>query len=265
MRTLLLLWRSLRVFVILVLGIAIASYIVVRSALNIPSSWTPAVSRWWFSQLCYGLGLRIDTRGALAPGALIVSNHISWLDIPVLGSLGEVAFLSKAEVRDWPLIGWLAQAAGTLFIERGGHRAQDIVDHIAERVSNGGRVVVFPEGTTTDGTAVKRFHPRLFAAAQTEGAIVQPVALRYGRGQADRIAPFIGDDSLVPHLLRVLYHPRLDVSVEPLAPLDASELDRRRLSERCRDAIASALEAIDDGLTTAERPASTESPLGNPT
>ena len=111
-------------------------------------------------------------------------------------------------------------------------------------------MVVFPEGTTTDGSRLLRFHPRLLAAGQGGGIRVQPVAIRFGtNGTPDPIAPFVGDDALLPHLARLVRHPGLLARLHFLPPLEASELSRREISELCRTAIAAAL-----GVETAALP-----------
>jgi 1-acyl-sn-glycerol-3-phosphate acyltransferase len=203
------------------------------------------MARRWHRRLCEILGIQIRVIGRAQPGCLLVGNHISWLDIPVVGAQGEIAFLSKAEVRDWPLIGWLADAAGTLFVERGAIR----IDEIAERLRDIGRdrtLMLFPEGTTSDGSGVLRFHPRLFALAQEPGLMIQPVALAYrsqAGGMLDAVAPFIGDDTLLAHLLRVIRHPGLTAEVRFLPPLTIGEDNnsRRLLAKLTRGAIVEAL------------------------
>jgi len=198
--------------------------------------------RRWHRGLCRALDIEIEVRGEPVPHALLVANHVSWLDIPVLGSQGPIGFVSKAEVRHWPLIGWLAHRAGTFFIARGANRTADLIPQLAARLRAGDHLAIFPEGTTTDGTRLGRFHPRLFAAGQQEGVLVQPVALRYGTDTAlDPVAPFVGADALLPHLLRVLARPGLVARVEFLRPLDGNGLSRRQISEQCRDSIAHAL------------------------
>jgi 1-acyl-sn-glycerol-3-phosphate acyltransferase len=236
-------WRGLRVVEHLLTGSLIAVYVASSSALGRPPAWTPAVVRWWHERLCRALALQIEVTGEPAGKALLVANHVSWLDIPVLGAQTEIEFLSKAEVRAWPLIGWLSEIAGTLFIARGARQSAATAKRIAERIRLGRPVVVFPEGTTTDGASVRRFHPRLFAAAQEDGLKVQPVALRYGNGRTpDPVAPFVGKDALLPHLLRVLCHPGLRVRIELLDAIDGHGLDRRGLADACRRRIAEALE-----------------------
>jgi len=235
-------WRSLRVAEHLLTGATIALLIAAGRRFGLQTLWIPEVVRWWHARLCRALGLRLEVTGEPAPNALLVANHVSWLDIPVMGSQAKIDFLSKAEVRDWPLVGWMAEIAGTLFIARGANQAGVLIPSIAERALRGGQVAVFPEGTTTDGTRLQRFHPRLLGAGQLDGVGVQPVALRYGSNTApDRIAPFVGDDSLLPHLLRLVRYPGLQVQIRFLPPLDGSALSRRQISDHCHHAIADAL------------------------
>jgi len=235
--------RAVRVSEHLLTGAMIALALTAGRELGWRPGWLPAVVRWWHRRLCRALELRVRVSGGLAERGLLVANHISWLDIPVLGAQGEIGFLSKAEVRDWPLIGWMAKTAGTLFIARGANQAGELVQQIANRIQGKGRLAIFPEGTTTDGTSIKRFHPRLFAAAGQQGVWIQPVALRYGRNRApDPHAPFVGDDNLASHLLRLLRHPGLEVQLALLPPFQLGDLDRRRVAERCRAMIADALE-----------------------
>lgn len=242
-------WRSLRVIEHLATGLSIALVIAAGRRFGLRAKWLPDVVRWWHARLCRALGVQVKVTGELAPNALLAANHVSWLDIPVLGSWARMDFVSKAEVRDWPVIGWMARIVGTLFIARGANQAGVLIPRLGELVRAGGRVVVFPEGTTTDGSRLQRFHPRLFAAAQLEGVLVQPVALRYGTNAApDPIAPFVGDDALLPHLLRLVRHPGLRVHVQFLRPLDGSAHSRRYISEHCRGAIEEAL-----GIGTADR------------
>jgi len=235
-------WRAVQVTAHVLLGALISLATAPLRLLRVPHGWFPHVVSWWHRRLCRLLGMRSDVRGRLEPTALLVANHVSWLDIPVLGACGPITFLSKAEVADWPLIGWLASVAGTLYIERGAHQASHLSASIGHSIHLGRSVVIFPEGTTGTGHDLGRFHPRLFAAAQQPGLRVQPVAIRYGTSaQLDPVAPFIGDDSLVPHLWRVLRHPGLRVEVSFLPALETTGLDRRRLAEQARGAIAGAL------------------------
>ncbi|MDD3518099.1 MAG: lysophospholipid acyltransferase family protein [Chromatiales bacterium] len=214
---------------------------------GLPSPRLQDITRRWFVGLCRILGLRISVRGepAAAP-VLLVANHISWLDIPLIGSLTEVGFVSKAEVAAWPVAGWLARRTGTLFIERGGRDAANrTAEQMTWHLKRGRRILFFPEATTTDGREVRRFHPRLFAAAQLSGCAVQPLALRYPAidGRASP-APFIGDDRLLPHALRILGEKYLPVEVH-FGRVIAAAGDRRALSEAAHDDVRALLDGND--------------------
>lgn len=198
-----------------------------------------AIAGWWERLSWPILGLDVTVRGEPLEGAgLLVANHVSWLDIVAIGGTVPADFVSKAEVRRWPLIGWLAAAGGTLFIPRGGGRAGDVSEAMADKLRDGLRVLVFPEGTTTDGAATKRFFPRLFGGAIAAGAPVQPVVVRYPYREAVHpVAPFIGDETFPRHLLRVLAERRIAVELTFCRPLASSGLDRRTLAERSRAVI----------------------------
>ena len=188
--------------------------------------------RWWLKQATRVIGLRMKVLGEEHPGAALwVANHISWLDIPVIGAAGKVGFLSKAEIRQWPVIGWLAEKSGTLFIDRGGKNAsQDATEKISGQVLGGRNVLVFPEATTTDGSDVKRFHPRLFAAAIDHKLCVQPVSIRYldKQGQRHTRAPFINNESFMPNLLTILGEPSIVAEVTFLPALVSGDFSARR-------------------------------------
>jgi 1-acyl-sn-glycerol-3-phosphate acyltransferase len=161
----------------------------------------------------FGVQLRVEGLPLREPH-MTVSNHVSWLDIPVLGALEPTRFVGKSEIRNWPIAGSLAAAGGTFFLRRGQGGAATLIDRLAPHLRAGGSVAIFPEGTTTDGTEVRPFHARLFAAALEARCPVQPVTLQYGLGEdGANIAPFIGDDSLVGHIVRLLRSPGLEVRV----------------------------------------------------
>lgn len=201
------------------------------------------IGRHWSRLLLRLLDIRVSTSGVpLRGGGLLIANHISWLDIPVLYAQAGTRFVSKSEVQAWPIAGWLADAAGTFYLRRGAHGSRPLLARLVPFLRDGGSVVIFPEGTTTSGDDVQPFHPRLFAAAIESGCAVQPVALRYGAGaDGERLAPFVGDDDLVSHLLRLLRHPAgLEVRVVFCVPLDSAGLTRERLADASRDAIRAA-------------------------
>jgi len=252
------LWRGLRVLLHLLTAFMLVALLMAPARVQGRRfTQAPALTRWWYRRLCRILGLRLVVTGDLAPGVLLVANHVSWLDIPVLGAQGDLCFLSKAEIRAWPLIGWMAEILGTLFINRGAHQARGLAEQIAARARYGQVVVIFPEATTSDGSWLRPFHPRLFAAAQDSGAALQPVAIRYGEpDRRDPIAPFIDDDRPWPHLKRVLQHPGIRVEVRFLPLLPSQGLDRKTMARSCREAIGASLGLeTDAGQTAATRTA----------
>ena len=138
--------------------------------------------------------------------ALMVANHISWLDISVIHAARHCRFVSKSDIRDWPLLGTLATGAGTLYIERSSRKdALRMVKDMADAMKEGDVVAVFPEGTTSDGLQLLPFHANLIQAAISANAPVLPTALRYvdaRSGQTSQAVSFVGDESLVDSLWR---------------------------------------------------------------
>ncbi len=193
------------------------------------------------------LGVEVTVRGEpqLRDGPLlVVANHVSWLDVYLLNALTPARFVAKSEVRGWPVVGPIAAAFGTFFIVRGSYRdAARVKDAIAAALRDGGRVVVFPEGTTTDGTRVGRFHAALLQAAVDAGVPVQAVAIRYvaPEGGPDPAAAFIDDMSFVESLRRVLgrTHIAAEVHIAPAFP--SARRSRRELVFAARRWITAAL------------------------
>lgn len=186
--------------------------------------------RYWHRIVCYWLGVRIHVIGKLEADRplMLASNHSSWLDILVLSAVADVAFIAKSEVRDWPIFGLFAQWQKSVFIERQ-HKQKtgDQVNEIAERMAAGEIMVLFPEGTTSDGNRLLEVKSSLFGAAaaalpKTPDAVVhvQPVAVAYTRihgiamGRYYRpIAAWPGDIELVPHLKDIVACGAIDVDV----------------------------------------------------
>ena len=171
-----------------------------------------AMVQQWSVQTVRACGLQMDVRGAPAPpgagrGVLQVANHISWVDITALHAVGFCRFVSKDEVRRWPVVGTLADCAETLYLQRGSRRAAAHMLHVIADALRGGDVVAFfPEGTTSDGLSLLPFHANLLQAAISADAPVQPVALQFvdAQGRTSLSPCYIGDDSLVQSLWRTL-------------------------------------------------------------
>jgi 1-acyl-sn-glycerol-3-phosphate acyltransferase len=196
---------------------------------------------WWSARMLNLLGIRLQAHGAVHPGpVLLVANHISWLDILAINAVHPVRFVSKADVRHWPLLGWLVACGGTLFIERERKRdALRVVHQVAQALAAGEIVAVFPEGTTSDGRGVLPFHANLLQAAITTAAPVQPLALRYSDAGSARsqAAAYIGDTSLAGSLWTTACAQGLTAHVRLDAAQGPHELDRRALAAQLRETI----------------------------
>ncbi|MGH8503332.1 MAG: lysophospholipid acyltransferase family protein [Gammaproteobacteria bacterium] len=238
-------YRLVLLGVHIVVGLAIIATLLRRGESRPPGEREREVIRWWQRRSSHILGLNIKVVGSLPQRpVLVVSNHISWLDIPVLGSVLPVSFVSKSEIRSWPLLGIISGRGGTLYIRRGGkNAANQAAEQIAFRLRRGDNIVLFPEGTTTDGHSVRRFHPRLFGAAVHAEADVQPVAIRYPHPLGVHpAAPFVNNEPLFSHGLRALGEKRIDVEVTLCPPLTCQPVDRRTLAKLAHEAILEVVE-----------------------
>ncbi len=188
-----------------------------------------------------GIGLELRGTPPAAGPLLLVANHISWLDILVLHAARHCRFVSKADVKHWPLIGSLATGAGTLYIERESRRdAMRVVHHMAESLRAGDILAVFPEGTTSDGTTLLPFHANLLQAAIAADAPALPVALQFldeATRRTSLSARYIGEDTLVGSLWRTLSGPPIVAVVSYGLPEHAQGRDRRSWAADLRTAV----------------------------
>ena len=158
--------------------------LLVGVAISLLVPWMPPglyhrITSGWYRTMLWLMGIRGRYDGSVHDGpCLVVSNHVSWADILVIGARWPFTFLAMHEVNGWPVVGWLARRVGTLFIRRG-NGAPDAIRQVADVLRDGRSVIVFPEGRTTDGTTVARFHPRIFQAAVDAVVPVQPLGLVY--------------------------------------------------------------------------------------
>ncbi|MFF4341125.1 lysophospholipid acyltransferase family protein [Kitasatospora sp. NPDC001540] len=251
---------------LLVLAAGLAAVPVVRAL-----AWLPAerLVRWWSRLLLAVLGVRVRAvavpgRQSGSGGSLLVSNHISWLDVLLVGAVRPGRMLAKTEVGRWPVLGPLTSWGGTLFIDRERLRAlPGTVADIAAVLRRGGRVVVFPEGSTWCGRGGGRFRPALFEAAVRADVPVQPLALRYrtADGRPSTAPAFVGEDGLLASMWRVVSVRGLRAEVEFLPQLPPALFpDRRRLAAAAQR-VVDRLRDPSDGLGCAacapvvERPA----------
>lgn len=180
----------------------------------------------WARRLVGVLGVRLHATAApsLPGGALLVCNHVSWLDIYLIFAVHRVHFVSKAEVRNWPVAGWLAHKTGTLFIERGRRADTKRVNAEMRALMQGGAwVAVFPEGTTGDGRALRRFMPSLLQPAVELSCPIVPAALRYRTlaGEYSAAPAYIGDLSMWQSLKQIVSEPGLIAELhfgDPILP-----------------------------------------------
>ncbi len=256
MRTLIACLRFLSVFVYS-LGALFISLVILPGAEDtkrgrVVKSWNQRILRWLgvkvepagveaFDDLVRGCGV---TKGRM--GRLIVSNHISFLDVFSLNSQLPSSFVAKAEIAKWPVFGFIAKAVGTIFIDRSNRRALvGMADTMAAELRQGRSLLMFPEGTTSNGTGLLRLHPNLFEAAVRAGAQVIPVVLRYeSHGQICTDAAYTGNVGLFSCLWKIVNVPDLTVRLIALDPI-TPQGDRRVLCAQVSAAMSKALGVAD--------------------
>ena len=232
-------WRLWRALLHALSGMATIAFAFPR--MNEPER-EARVQAWSLKMLAL-LGVRLELLGRppQTGPVLLVANHISWLDITSLHAARYCRFVSKADVRHWPVIGALAAGVGTLFIERESRRdAMRVVQHMAESLVAGDVLAVFPEGTTSDGLSLLPFHANLFQAAISADAPVQPVAMQFidqASGQRSLAPCYINDDTLMGSIWRTLTAPPLCAVVIFGDPQSAQGRDRRTWAADVRDTI----------------------------
>lgn len=240
--------------VFIVMTLVLLPFQLIAMALRLPIQ--RSIPYFYHRMLCKVIGVRIHQAGQRAPTfpLLILSNHVSWLDILIIGAVTQTVFVAKKEVARWPVFGWLAKLQRTVFIDRERrHRTGAATQEIAERLLGGDAVVLFAEGTSSDGNRILPFRSALVGAVHHaighstdhKSVTVQPLSLAYvrtsglpiGRALRDRVA-WYGDADLIPHLLGVLASGAVDVTVswgEPVAyGMDAN---RKVIAQRAEDAV----------------------------
>lgn len=206
----------------------------------------------WSTQFLRVLGVHLEVIGrpptVRGGGVLLAANHVSWLDIHLLHSLMPARFISKAEVRGWPLFGWLAEATGTVFLVREKKSdAMRVNQLMAAHLRDGDCLALFPEGTTSDGSDLLPFYPSLFQPAVEAAAQVWPLRIRYlaADGSPCLDAAYFGGMTLGESVLKVLRLKGLRAQVTFLSPISSQGLARRDLARATEKAIRAAFVADD--------------------
>lgn len=201
--------------------------------------------------LCHVSVEQVDGAPALSH-ALIVANHISWLDIFVINTLHPCRFVAKAEIRSWPVLGWLVARAGTVFITRGKRRdLRQIFKGLVNVLDQGDRVAFFPEGTTSRQGTLLPFHANLFEAAIDAKVAVQPYALEYvdQQGRHHPSVDYVGQTTFVDSLMMVLSGAPVRARLTCLAPMEAAGAHRRELAKEAQAAVAGALQPKEEPVS----------------
>lgn len=238
-------------------------------ALPVSERLRRAIARAWFRGACALCSLRLSVRGAprAAQPTLLVANHVSYLDVPVLGALVDATFVAKSEVAGWPVLGFLAKLHNTVFIERSRSGAPRQCQTLGRRLAAGDTLLIFPEGTSSDGNRVLPFKSALFGIAEhrSEDAdlFVQPVSIAYTRyadgrpliGETRALYAWYGEMTLLDHLLTVFGLDGAHVEVTFHEPLKASAFaSRKDLAHRCHATVAEGVRAAHRRRIDASRP-----------
>ena len=204
--------------------------------------------QWWSAKLLRILNVhpRLEGRAPRARGAaaMIVANHISWVDVFLVSSVRPTRFIAKSEVRDWPGAGWIAERAGTIFIRRARrHDTARINQQVHEALEKGDCVGLFPEGATTEGDRLLKFHTSLFEPALVNGARIYPAAIRYEHpdGTPCRAMAYVGELSFMQSLGLIIRHHSVVARIAFAEAIEPAGVDRRAAARIARERVASLL------------------------
>ncbi len=202
----------------------------------------------WCREVLDVLSIRLNLRGETPLGkvssVLFVANHVSWMDILVMNACRRVRFVAKAEVRQWPLVGWMAVRTGTIFFKRTSPRElARIKKSVANFLRRGDCIALFSEGATTDGTSVRAFHSGLLESALAAEALIWPVGISYRwlDGTLGTDTAVVGSQSLVVSIRNILAQPATLAQVSYTDPIESSAGDRHKLTAWCHQSIEQSL------------------------
>ena len=234
-------FQLFRVFVHVTKGLSICFFLFPFSG---PEKKKDYIQRW-SQQLLPIFNVRVKMNATELPkGSVVISNHISWLDIFVVNSFAPCRFVAKSDIRSWPLLGWLAEQAGTIYISRGSKAdVKRIYQYLIDQIEAGERVAFFPEGTTASQGQVLPFHANLFEAAIHAKVAIQPIAMRYltGAGELHNGVDFVGDMSFAESMSIILRGEPVIAELQILDLIPSDGAHRRDLAALSRQAVAGAL------------------------
>lgn len=200
--------------------------------------------RSWSSKLLKILNVSLSVRGAPPQSqSLLVANHVSWLDIYLINAVCPPRFVAKSEIRSWPVIGWLSEKTGVLFVERGNRLDTGRMNSvISDAIASGDIVAVFPEGTTSDGRSILNFRPPLLEPARSSS--LHPAAIRYvtQAGEVDTQVAYAGDTSFGASLWAILGQKKIKAELVFIDAIAVEGKDRKALARHAEYVIAEALD-----------------------
>lgn len=269
--------------VVLIVSWALFCYVIQLFCLILPINFKVRFPRVFWSGVCRILHLEVRQIGRIAgkpnvgifhrksvKPVLFVSNHTSWLDIVALGKLLPTTFISRADLRKWPLIGPISKSAGTIYISREASKTKGEVELISQRMKEGYNITLFPEGTTTSGTAPLPFHSSIFALAcphlgkedkEEPAPLVQPISILFdrleglpvGRSRRASIFSWFGDMEFAPHVWKLLQWKHMRVTVMFHKPIDPKDFESRKdISVAAREIILHGIDILKQGRDTLE-------------
>jgi len=234
-------WRAFAVvffcFSALVHNAITVSFVRRSQRLHARAAWLHS----WCRFACRVLGIRVRTHGSMPSSGLLVSNHLSYLDIVVLSSIRPCVFVAKSDVARWPLFGWLAYAAGTIFVDRQRKcSSQKVVSGIRDAITGGSMVVLFPEGTSSDGSTVLPFKSALLESAVQLRSPIASASIEYALddGSVGEEICYWRDMTLVPHLLNLLCKREIRANYS-FSPASVRAGNRKEIARELRDEIVS--------------------------
>ena len=237
-------FRWLRLLTHVAVGLMTVGFVFCR----VSAARRARLTGWWARKLLRILNIVLSVHGA-RPSAgtrnlIVAANHVSWVDIFVISAAHPARFVAKSEIRDWPIAGWLCDKAGTIFIRRTRRSDTAKINELMHAVlAEGATIGFFPEGTTTRGNKLMKFHTSLFEPAVVNSATLAPAAIRYRASDGERndAVAFIGELSFAESVSLIIRQKSMIAEITFAPPIEAAGLTRRELALRAEGAVAAIL------------------------